>query len=151
MGPRYRRMDPAEDCDAPTFNVIVMEYCDRCVCVCACVCVCVVCVCACMCVYVCVCVESRCAQGAALSNARYNTHTHTHTHTHALATSPARGTLSDAVRKQRLFHRTLPGGSIGVDLSSVIDVSVHPRRWGPGTSRGPRGGGQGAKWRRAGA
>jgi hypothetical protein len=27
--PRYRRMQPGDDDDAPTYNIIVMEYCDR--------------------------------------------------------------------------------------------------------------------------
>lgn len=35
-----------------------------------------------------------------------------------------RGTLGDAVRRARLFHRQLDNGSIGVDLTSVIDVLI---------------------------
>jgi hypothetical protein len=65
-----------------------------------------------------------------------NTHVHTHVHHHQLtrkAHNPSlyrpaprccRGTLGDAVRRARLFHQPLEDGSIGVDLASVIDVSI---------------------------
>lgn len=50
--------------------------------------------------------------------------THTRTYPHKSHTNPQycdRGSLRDAV-KGFLFHQQLPGGAVGVDIASVVDV-----------------------------